>query len=98
MARPRSPDTKSRCAKAPAGLPGRKINTTALAYNGGMKEFLPSLESLQSAAAIVYQTLSPTPQYAWPLLKAAIGTQTWVKHENHLPVGSFKLRGGLVYF
>jgi threonine dehydratase len=63
-----------------------------------MKEFLPSLETLQSAAAIVYQTVSPTPQYAWPLLKAATGAQIWVKHENHLPIGAFKLRGGLVYF
>jgi predicted lysophospholipase L1 biosynthesis ABC-type transport system permease subunit len=35
-----------------------------------MKEFLPSLETLQTAAAIVYETIAPTPQYAWPLLKA----------------------------
>jgi threonine dehydratase len=63
-----------------------------------MKEFLPSLETLQSAAAIVYETMAPTPQYAWPLLKTAIGAQIWVKHENHTPIGAFKLRGGLVYF
>ena len=65
---------------------------------GGMKEFLPSLEALESAAAIVYEAMAPTPQYAWPLLKAALGAQIWVKHENHTPVGAFKLRGGLVYF
>ncbi len=63
-----------------------------------MKDFLPSLETLQSAAAIVYETMAPTPQYAWPLLKAAAGTEIWVKHENHTPIGAFKLRGGLVYF
>ena len=63
-----------------------------------MKEFLSSLETLQSAAAIVYETMAPTPQYAWPLLKSAVGAQIWVKHENHTPVGAFKLRGGLVYF
>ena len=63
-----------------------------------MKEFLPSLETLESAAAIVYETMAPTPQYAWPLLKAAVGAEVWVKHENHTPVGAFKLRGGLVYF
>jgi threonine dehydratase len=63
-----------------------------------MKEFLPSLETLQSAAAIVYDTMAPTPQYAWPLLKSAVGAEIWVKHENHTPVGAFKLRGGLVYF
>ena len=70
----------------------------AVAYNGGMKDFLPSLETLQSAAAIVYETMAPTPQYAWPLLKAAVGAEIWVKHENHTPIGAFKLRGGLVYF
>ena len=63
-----------------------------------MKDFLASLERLQDAAAIVYQTIAPTPQYAWPLLKAAVGAEIWVKHENHTPIGAFKLRGGLVYF
>jgi threonine dehydratase len=63
-----------------------------------MNELLPSLETLRSAAAIVYETMAPTPQYAWPLLKAAVGAEVWVKHENHTPIGAFKLRGGLVYF
>jgi threonine dehydratase len=63
-----------------------------------MKDFLPSLETLQAAAAIVYETMPPTPQYAWPLLKSALGAEIWVKHENHTPIGAFKLRGGLVYF
>ena len=63
-----------------------------------MKDFLPSLETLQKAAAVVYETMAPTPQYAWPLLKAAVGAEIWVKHENHTPIGAFKLRGGLVYF
>ncbi len=63
-----------------------------------MKEFLPSLKTLQTAAAIVYESMPPTPQYAWPLLKPALGAEIWVKHENHTPIGAFKLRGGLVYF
>ena len=63
-----------------------------------MNEFLPSLETLRNAAAIVYEAMAPTPQYAWPLLKTAIGAEIWVKHENHTPIGAFKLRGGLVYF
>jgi threonine dehydratase len=32
------------------------------------------------------------------LLGERLGTECWVKHENHLPVGAFKLRGGLCYF
>jgi threonine dehydratase len=41
--------------------------------------------------------LPPTPQYAWPLLCEALGTEVWLKHENHTPTGAFKVRGGLVY-
>jgi threonine dehydratase len=64
----------------------------------GMRNFLPPLQTLDDAAAIVYRTMAPTPQYAWPLLKARLGAEIWVKHENHTPIGAFKLRGGLVYF
>ena len=59
---------------------------------------LPSLERLEHAAGIVYRTLQPTPQYAWPLLSERLGTEVWLKHENHTPLGAFKVRGGLVYF
>src|SRR5689334_10830497 len=64
----------------------------------GMKDFLPPLQTLDAAARAVYRTIQPTPQYAWPLLKARVGAEVWVKHENHTPIGAFKLRGGLVYF
>lgn len=63
-----------------------------------------SLNTLQAAARTVHAVMPPTPQYRWPLLEAAFakgaddGTQLWVKHENHTPVGAFKLRGGLVFF
>jgi threonine dehydratase len=56
-----------------------------------------TLAELEAAAALVHQTVSPTPQYAWPLLNARVGTEVWVKHENHTPTGAFKVRGGLVY-
>jgi threonine dehydratase len=59
---------------------------------------LPSLAELQAAAAIVYRHVPPTPQYRWPLLAERLGADVWLKHENHTPVGAFKLRGGLVYF
>jgi len=54
--------------------------------------------NLDAAARIVYAAMSPTPQQRWPLLDARCGTPVWVKHENHTPVGAFKVRGGLVYF
>ena len=58
---------------------------------------LPTLPDIQAAAAIVRQVMPPTPQVAWPLLARRLGTEVWVKHENHTPTGSFKVRGGLVY-
>lgn len=63
-----------------------------------MKEFLPELVVLERAAAVVYANMPPTPQYVWPLLAERLGTELWVKHENHTPAGAFKIRGGLVYF
>ena len=59
--------------------------------------YLPTLAQLDAAAATVYQAMPPTPQYSWPLLNQALGAEAWVKHENHTPLGAFKVRGGLVY-
>jgi threonine dehydratase len=58
---------------------------------------LPDLAALEAAAALVHRVVPPTPQYNWPLLSARLGAEIWVKHENHTPIGAFKLRGGLVY-
>lgn len=58
---------------------------------------LPDLPTLEAAAAVVYRVIPPTPQICWPLLSARAGAEVWVKHENHTPVGAFKVRGGLVY-
>jgi threonine dehydratase len=38
-----------------------------------------------------------TAQYAWPLLQELTGCEVWVKHENHTPIGAFKVRGGITY-
>jgi len=56
-----------------------------------------SLADVETAERIVYAAIPPTPQYAWPLLAQEIGSEVWVKHENHTPVGAFKIRGGLVH-
>src|ERR1700758_75872 len=53
---------------------------------------------LEKVIPLVRASVSPTPQYAWPLLEAQTGVQVVVKHENHTPIGAFKVRGGLVYF
>ena len=58
---------------------------------------LPSLAEIQSAASLIRSAIPPTPTYTWPLLNKAVGCEVWVKHENHTPVGAFKVRGGMVY-
>jgi threonine dehydratase len=55
------------------------------------------LRDIEAALPVVRTAVPPTPQYAWPLLKAATGVEVVVKHENHTPIGAFKVRGGLVY-
>ena len=50
---------------------------------------------LARAAQEIYTALSPTPQIEWPLLSEQCGAQVWIKHENHLPTGAFKVRGGV---
>jgi threonine dehydratase len=58
---------------------------------------LPSLEQLEDAARLVASAMKPTREICWPTLSARCGAEVWVKHENHTPIGSFKVRGGLVY-
>jgi threonine dehydratase len=59
---------------------------------------LPGLDALRAAAEVVHACIPATPQIRWPLLCARVGADVWVKHENHSPVGAFKIRGGVVYF
>ncbi|WP_414502684.1 threonine dehydratase [Zymobacter sp. IVIA_5232.4 C2] len=56
-----------------------------------------TLLELRQTADLVHRHMPATPQYAWPLLAQRLGCTVWVKHENHSPVGAFKLRGGLAY-
>ncbi len=59
---------------------------------------LPSLDEIEAAANIVYGHMPPTPQYRWEMLNQRLDVDLWLKHENHTPLGAFKVRGGLVYF
>ena len=59
---------------------------------------LPTLHDIEDAAQVIYREFAATPQYRWGQLSAKLGATCWVKHENHTPVGAFKIRGGLTYF
>jgi threonine dehydratase len=56
---------------------------------------VPDLADVLAARQRIAPYLRPTPLYRYPALDATAGTQVWVKHENHQPVGAFKVRGGV---
>ncbi len=56
-----------------------------------------TLSELEAAAEVVSRHMPPTPQHHWPLLSHRAGCEVFVKHENHSPIGAFKVRGGIVY-
>ena len=60
-------------------------------------ESLPTLADIEAAARTVYEEFQATPQYRWALLSERLGTDCWLKHENHNPVGAFKIRGGSTF-
>jgi len=55
----------------------------------------PTLHDIYTARPRVYGHMRPSPLLAHPLLRAEVGTEIFVKHENHNPTGAFKIRGGL---
>jgi len=56
-----------------------------------------TLSELQAAADVVGRHMPSTPQHNWPLLSRRAGCEVFVKHENHSPIGAFKVRGGITY-
>jgi threonine dehydratase len=62
-----------------------------------MPETLPTIDEIKEAQTLIYSVMLPTPQIEWPLLRQRLGTDVWVKHENHTPVGAFKARTAVVY-
>lgn len=54
-----------------------------------------SFRDILAARPRVYRHLQRTPLHPSPGLSALLGAELWVKHENHLPVGAFKVRGGV---
>ena len=59
---------------------------------------LPDRAAIGSAGQFIATLVPPTPQYVWPQIAAAFGTEVWLKHENHTPIGAFKARSAAMYF
>jgi threonine dehydratase len=59
---------------------------------------LPDRAAIEAAAETLRPLVPPTPQYEWPQVSAVFGTEVWLKHENHTPIGAFKARSAAMYF
>jgi threonine dehydratase len=55
----------------------------------------PGLADVLAARLRIAPYLRPTPLYRYPALDVLTSASLWVKHENHQPVGAFKVRGGI---
>jgi threonine dehydratase len=56
---------------------------------------IPTLADVLDARQRISPYLRSTPLHTYPALDALVGTEVWVKHENHQPIGAFKVRGGI---
>jgi threonine dehydratase len=57
-----------------------------------------TFQDILRAWPVVHRYLYRTPLYRYSLLSARLGFDAYVKHENHLPIGAFKVRGGINLF
>jgi threonine dehydratase len=55
----------------------------------------PVFTDILDAKRVIDRYLQPTPLHHYPGLSSELGFETYIKHENHLPVGAFKVRGGI---
>ena len=55
----------------------------------------PTFTDVLRARRIIDRYLGPTPLHHYPRLSAELGLDVWIKHENHQPIGAFKVRGGI---
>jgi len=94
------------CLKAPPPLWARDLPRAAEAgaveesaskeqagAGGGL--WVPTVTDILDARLVIRQHLGRTPLYLYPALSELLGCQAYVKHENHQPIGAFKIRGGL---
>ncbi|MGH8886039.1 MAG: pyridoxal-phosphate dependent enzyme [Egibacteraceae bacterium] len=55
----------------------------------------PTFSDVLRARLRIRPYLRPTPLYRYPALDQTVSAEVWVKHENHQPIGAFKVRGGI---
>jgi threonine dehydratase len=55
----------------------------------------PEFTDILDAKRVIDRHLQPTPLHHYPRLSTELGFDVYIKHENHHPVGAFKVRGGI---
>ena len=55
----------------------------------------PTLADVLEARKTIAPYVSPTPLISYPALDSYLGAEVRLKHENHHPMGAFKVRGGI---
>jgi threonine dehydratase len=55
----------------------------------------PEFKDVLAARRIIKNYLPRTPLYSYPLLNQLLDARIFIKHENYLPTGAFKVRGGI---
>jgi threonine dehydratase len=60
-----------------------------------LEKQIPTLDDVHAARRRIAPHLQPTPLYPNGALTELVSTEIFVKHENHLPIGAFKVRGGV---
>ena len=60
-----------------------------------MAMLAPTLQDVLDARRTIAPYLTPTPLHRYAALDELTGAQVYVKHENHQPIGAFKVRGGI---
>ena len=55
----------------------------------------PTFRDVLLARRRIRPYLPRTPMHSYPALDELVGARLYVKHENHQPVGAFKVRGGV---
>jgi threonine dehydratase len=56
---------------------------------------VPTLADVLEAGRRISPYLRQTPLFGYAALNDLLGTEAFVKHENHQPIGAFKVRGGV---
>jgi threonine dehydratase len=73
----------------------RGVASAARADDRSRRLNTPTLDDVRAARERIAPYLRPTLLERYQPLDRLLGTEAWVKHENHQPTGAFKVRGGV---